>query len=82
MSDQFKWTNISGRYDLIGRPLQPINKYYADCVEDVEINPGNWFTQRFFPYSHTGVWEDKRVLNMVTDRLVNTWLGINELETK
>lgn len=80
----FKWINIYDKDDVLGFPLTPLSvsfdqghsghgQSYDEAVkEDIQLNAGNGFFGRLkgmTPLSHLQYWTDKKVLNIIADRL-------------
>jgi hypothetical protein len=66
------WLNFYSRHDLLGYPLRPLNKAYADepRLTDVEVVSEGWWRRiAFFLFpvasayaAHTGYWTTRRVV--------------------
>ena len=58
----FEWLNYFDLDDVLGWPLKPLSPEYGKAVnKDVEMNSGSILTA-WSPFSHTGYWSDKDVL--------------------
>ena len=72
-----EWINFFDKDDVLGFPLQNINKAYSEVVVDKEVNSGSVFSG-WTPFSHNGYWKDDEVIKPIAKTLVKTWEAVNK----
>lgn len=70
-----EWINFYDRDDLLGYPLQSINRQYAQVVKDYPVDVGN-LVQRTTPLSHNQYWSAATVTERIAQGLVQVWQAI------
>lgn len=68
--DFCKWYNIYSPQDVISSPIKNINLQYKQMsnLEDISLPVGGFLT-KFTPVAHVGYFEDKRVINHVSNSI-------------
>jgi hypothetical protein len=68
-----QWLNFYDPDDVLGYPLRPLSRLYADSVtEDRPVNVGSWLT-RWNPLAHKGYWGDAKVADQIASQLADIW---------
>lgn len=75
-----EWINFFDKDDVLGYPLQNINKHYSKVVVDKKVNAGNFFSN-WTPLSHNDYWKDDEVIEPIAEALVRTWEAVNKNQT-
>lgn len=71
------WVNFYDKDDIVGMPLQPLNRTYRRRVIDMEIDVGSVLTS-WNPGSHFGYWTDMDVITPIAHTLVETYRYFNQ----
>nr|VFK13338.1 MAG: hypothetical protein BECKLPF1236A_GA0070988_1008613 [Candidatus Kentron sp. LPFa]VFK35445.1 MAG: hypothetical protein BECKLPF1236C_GA0070990_103754 [Candidatus Kentron sp. LPFa] len=65
-TNSFEWYNFFDEDDVLGWPLRPLSKSYANIVKDIPINAGGGIIgtvlKSWNPLGHTEYWKDKEVI--------------------
>ncbi len=76
-SEDGVWLNLFAEADIIGYPIRPINRFYAEAVTaDVRVDVGD-FWSRMSPLSHGRYWTDPRVNRIIAEKLAIDVAGIH-----